>query len=143
MTNSIQVMTYHDILLSVRRGTYKGTVVNAKPLLLITIIHAIELLQLNDNKIYFVKSLEDIYKETCIRYNFPITPFFKPFYYLSYENFWHLKWKTEAYNEQHPSSRFIRENIEYAYLDNTLWDILQDKTMRDYFRKSIEDYYLK
>lgn len=143
MINSIQVLTYHDILRSIKRGSYKGIFINAKPLLIMAVIDAIDRSLLSDNKILFDKSLEDIYKETCLRYDFPVTPFFKPFYYLSYDEFWHLKWKTVAYNEQHPSPKFLRENIEYASLDNILWDLLQDQETRDYFRKSIEDYYLK
>jgi len=71
------------------------------------VIDAIDRSELSDNKINFAKGLEEIYKETSVRYNYPVTPFFKPFYYLSYEDFWHLKWKTLAYNEQHRSQKII------------------------------------
>ena len=37
----------------------------------------------------------------------------------------------------------LRQNIEYAYLDNALWDMLQDLVICDNFRNSIEDHYLK
>ena len=143
MMLSMQVQTYRDILLTITRGSYKGTFINAKPLLFLTVIKAIENKKVIDNKIYFSKEIEKAYKEITKEYGFPITPFFKPYYYLSYESFWHLKWKTIAYNEQHPSPKFIRENIEFAYLDDVLWNILQDPETRDLFIKSIEDYYLK
>lgn len=143
MTISIQVQIYHDILLSVKRGSYKGKPINAKPLLLLAALEAIEKQVVLENQFYFSAELEDIYKEISSLNNLPITPFFKPFYYLSYDEFWHLKWKSVAYNERHPSPNFLRSNIEYAYLDGALWDLLQDKETRDYFRKAIEDYYLK
>ena len=42
-----------------------------------------------------------------------------------------------------PSAKLIRENVKYAYLDNALWDLLQEQEMRDYFRKIIIEHYLK
>lgn len=140
---SIQTQTYHDILLSIKRGTYQGKLINAKPLLLLTVFESIDKGLVCDNKVFFSKELEDIYKEISCSYGCKVTPLFKPFYYLSYEEFWHLKWKTASYNEQHPSSKFIRDNIDYAYLDYALWDLIQDKDTRNYLRTSIEDYYLK
>ena len=139
---SLQAQTYRDILLTITRGSYRGIFINAKPLLVLTIIDAIEKDTVKNNKIYFSKELLEAYKQLTKEHGLQITPLFKPFYYLSYESFWHLKWKTVAYNEQHPSPKFLRENIDYAYLDNALWDILQDQETRDLFRKSIEDYYL-
>ena len=139
---SLQAQTYRDILLTITRGSYRGIFINAKPILVLTIIDAIEKDTVKNNKIYFSKELLEAYKQLTKEHGLQITPLFKPFYYLSYESFWHLKWKTVAYNEQHPSPKFLRENIDYAYLDNALWDILQDQETRDLFRKSIEDYYL-
>ena len=42
-----------------------------------------------------------------------------------------------------PSAKFIRDNIEYAYLDNTLWDLLQDVETREYFKERIINAYLQ
>ena len=42
-----------------------------------------------------------------------------------------------------PSPKFIKENIEYAFLDDGLWDLLQDKSVRNGFRELIISYYLK
>lgn len=57
---------------------------------------------------------------------------------MSAEPFYHIKWKKQQDRLPHDSSsKFIRENVEYAYFDNALWDLLQDKETRDYFRESI------
>ena len=42
-----------------------------------------------------------------------------------------------------PSAKFIRDNIEYAYLDNALWDILQNPDTRDYLKEKIINAYLQ
>lgn len=139
---SIQEQTYNDILLSIKRGTYQGNYINAKPLLLLTVIRAVENLVIKDNRIYLTNELIQLYKNTSESYGNQVTPIFKPFYYLSYDEFWHLKWKTDSYVEKRPSTKFLRDNIEYAYLDNVLWDLLQNDDVRNSFRNSIENNYL-
>ena len=39
-------------------------------------------------------------------------------------------------------AKLIRENVEYAYFDNALWDLVQDQEMRNHFRTIIENCYL-
>jgi len=142
MINSIQIEMYRDILLSINRGTYQGRPINAKPLLLLAIFDAIECKKIANNKIFF-DPMESVYSEVSKEQGAKKTPLFKPYYYLQFDQVLHLHWKTKPYDEKHPSTKFIRDNIDYAYLDNALWDLLQDKETRDYFRKTIEDYYLK
>lgn len=142
MMSNIQLDMYRDLLLSIQRGTYQGQPINAKPILLLAIFNSIEKGEIVNNKIYF-DQIEPSYSVFFHENKIKKTPLFKPFYYLQFDSILHLKWKSRAYEEKHPSSRFIRNNIEYAYFDNALWDILQDKGTRDYFRKSIEDFYLK
>lgn len=100
--------------------------------------------------------MEDIYRKVSsktynsncdiIRANAKVTPFNMPFFHLNAEEYYHIKWKTK--NEkpcqaQSPSSKYLRENIDYAYLDPELWDLLQDPLVRDEFRKAIINHYLK
>jgi putative restriction endonuclease len=72
-----------------------------------------------------------------------VTPFFKPFYYLQFDGFWHLKGKTDNVKTDRPSPKFLRENIDYAYLDNALWDLLQEASIREHFKLIIESHHLK
>lgn len=69
--------------------------------------------------------------------------FFKPFYYLQFDGFWHLKEKRGNVKTNRPSPRFIRENIEYAFLDNALWDLLQEASFREHFKLIIESHHMK
>ena len=71
------------------------------------------------------------------------TPYQYPLYFLENEDFYHLKWKDNKVVTHTPSAKLIRENVKYAYLDNALWDLLQEKEMRDHFRRIIENHYLK
>ncbi|MBO5614531.1 MAG: hypothetical protein J5932_00215 [Prevotella sp.] len=97
----------------------------------------------HDNCIYFDKVSEEFYKKISATYGEAITPFFKPFYYLQFDGFWHLKGKRDNVKTNRPSPRFIRENIEYAFLDNALWDLLQEASIREHFKLIIESHHLK
>lgn len=45
-------------------------------------------------------------------------------------------------NPSHVSSnKFIRDNVEYAYLDNALWDLLQDKDIRELMKSEIVRFF--
>ena len=63
--------------------------------------------------------------------------------FLENEAFFHLKWLKTRIKTHTPSAKFIRENVEYAYFDNALWDILQDCQMREYFKSIIISNFLK
>lgn len=55
-----------------------------------------------------------------------------PFYYLENDGFWHLKWKNDKEaNIKTPTSKFINNNIDYAYFDENLWILLQENDARE------------
>lgn len=141
--NAFQLDLYKDAVLKITRGYYQGNPVNAKPILLIAMLDGIDNDLLKNNKIVISDELIQLYKETHIRYNSKVTPFYKPFYYLQFDEFWHLRWIDKEDLKTLPNLKFLRCNVEYAYLDNALWDLLQDKETRDLFRQTIENYYLK
>lgn len=134
---------YSDMIMEIKCGSYQGRKIKAKPLLLYSIVMMIEEGLLHDNRVYFNKMSEEFYKKVLVMYGEAVTPYFKPFYYLQFDGFWHLKGKTDNVITEKPSSKFIRENIEYAYLDNALWDLLQDHQTREYFRTIIVNNFLK
>lgn len=135
---------YETQLLAINRGNHCGVPINAKPLYFITIFDQIgcgnELL---DNKIYFSDRLNSAYLKTSrfLQQDITPTPFFKPYYYSKNEPFYHLKFKDGAILGQ-PSAKFIRENVEYAYLDNALWDLLQDAQVRGRLRDALMSHFL-
>lgn len=73
----------------------------------------------------------------------PETPIHKPFFHLSSEPFYHLSWINKtSYNISTISAKFVRENIEYAYLDNALWDLLQETPVQQLLRESLVTHFL-
>lgn len=41
-----------------------------------------------------------------------------------------------------PSAKLLRDDACYGYLDNALWDLLQDEELRKYFEDQIISYFL-
>lgn len=139
---------YRNCILSIHRGLAFGVPSNAKPLFLLSIIKGIEDRVITENKFTYEERLETIYKELCSLYepNRKPAPFYKPFYHSIRELYYDIKWKggkIPNHNWHTPSPKFIKENIEYAYLDDGLWDIFQDKSVRSEFCELIVSYYLK
>ena len=60
---------------------------------------------------------------------------YKPFNYMQNDGFWHCQ-MTDATIPLH-SAKAIRDNVEYAYLDNALWDLLQEKDIRELVKSEI------
>jgi putative restriction endonuclease len=115
-------------------------VILAKPITILAILDYIDK-ELTENRIDF-EGLCKYYKLESARYN-NTTPFQYPYFFLSNEEFYHLKWKGIKVKKKAPSAMFIRDNIEYAYLDNALWDLLQDVETREYFKERIINAYLQ
>ena len=138
---------YKNSILSIHRGLAFGVHSNAKPLFLLSIIRGIEDGVIIGNKFLYEEKLESIYKELCLLYE-PYrkpAPFYKPFYHSIRECYYNIKWKggeIPSHKWHTPSPKFIKENIEYAYLDDGLWELLQDQTTRNEFRELIINYYL-
>ncbi len=134
---------YSDMILGIKCGSYQGRRIKAKPLLFYSVIMMIEEGLIHNNRIYFNNVSEKFYKNILVVRGEAVTPFFKPFYYLQFDGFWHLKGKTDNVKTDRPSPKFLRENIDYAYLDNALWDLLQKASIREHFKLIIESHHLK
>lgn len=142
--NELLFNFYKTAFLSITRGNHCGIVINAKPLYYITILDQINVKEeVIDNRIPFSENLNNAYINTCKDYQPEVepTPFFKPYYYSKSEPFYHLKYRQEP-PKIGPSAKFIRENIEYAYLDNALWDLLQETQVRQQLRETLVTHFL-
>lgn len=65
---------------------------------------------------------------------------------MNAEEFYHIKWNAGVVpprQAQSPSGKFLTENVDYAYLDDTLWELLQDKEIREEYKEAIITHYLK
>lgn len=150
------LLAYKDALMKTHRGNNGGIFSNAKPLLLIAIIDAIDVGIIIENKIFFDNTeLENIYKKlfvSCdknydgpISSNLKITPYQMPFFHLNQETYYHIKWKEglkPPAQANSPSRKYLKGNVQYAYLDDKLWNILLDKGNRSLLRESIVNKFI-
>lgn len=146
---SLKVSYYRSVLLEIHRGNGHGVFSNAKPYLLLTIIKLIENGEIIGNRIQFDNSeLLERYNSISKSYepNRAVTPISKPFFHLNREPFYYLKWKSETNIPKQattPSAKFLRENVEYACLDDELWELLQDPETRNELREAIIQHFIK
>ena len=148
--------TYKTALLQTKRGNCRGVYSNAKPIYVLSLIDAIDEGCIIGNKITFDnEELVRLYsynynnpehKEDMLRKsNMKTTAFYMPFFHLNAEPYYHIKWLdgTEIPKQAlSPSAKFLREHVDYAYLDDGLWELLQDADTRQEFRQAIINHYL-
>ena len=142
---SLQEDYYKTALQQIKRGHCKGKVSNAKIYFVLSVIDRIENGTLRENCILFDDVSSDFYERQCNLHSDVITPFVKPYFLLSSSLFYHIKWKNGvkvlSYAKT-PSSKFIKENTEFAFLDVALWKMLNDEDYRNKIRQLIIRTYL-
>ncbi len=139
---------YKNLLISLKRGGYRGILSNAKPLFYLAIFKGIEDGWIIGNKILYDEQLEKEYLNFYKMYDSQSkpAPFYKPFYHSTGESFYGIHWK-EGQLPKHtwhtPSAKYLRDHCEYAYFDNVLWELLQDPESREELRNVIINHYLR
>lgn len=141
---------YITQILRTRCGNHRGRIVIAKPLYFLAIIDAIEKGILQNNHIQQDNLLLiELYEQICLGYepNLKLTPFILPFYHMSKDSYYNIKWKGNSFKPSprahSPSGKYLRNNAEFAYLDSALWDLLQAPVVRDEFREQIIDFFIR
>ncbi len=140
---------YHkDTLLSIKRAKYNGFFINAKPILLISILDAFSLSLINENKIRISSQLIDLYNNNSRIYqpNIKPTPFFKPFFHLTHDGFWFLKLNDGYFFLDYaktPSLKWQKEAIQYAYFSDSLYGFINNNSDRGKLKEAIVHQYLK
>ena len=67
----------------------------------------------------------------------------KPFWHLESDDFWHLQYPGESLSKSRtPSKAWIKENVSFAYFDDDLWFLLQNKVWRTRLRDYIIEHKL-
>lgn len=146
--NGLKLQYYKIAFLQIKRGNYKGIFSNAKPVLCLAYIEAIEKGMINKNEIPFMDSqLEELYESVFRAYckDAVVTPIEMPFFHLNKEPFYSIEWKSGVrppMQAHSPSSKYLRENVKYARFDNALWDLLQDTECRQALREVIIQNFL-
>lgn len=143
---SLQSDYYKTAILQLKRGNYNGHISNAKTYYLLSILERIDKGLLVDNKIKFDDESKKFYETQCLAYKDVVTPFVKPYFHLSSSLFYHIKWnngtKVESYAKT-PSGKFLKEKSEYAYLDDSFWELLKGAEYRKEIKQLIVKTFLK
>ena len=135
---------YRQMFVSVKRGNSKGVFSHAKPIFLITIIDSIPNALKKNNLLWGNKVFDALYIKNWTELSSQkITPIWKPFFYLSSEPFYELRWleKPPDSSLNFPSGKVLKDFLNYAKLDDELWKLLQDESNRSYLRECLIKYY--
>ncbi len=141
MRNEYLYDLYRIAFLSVKQKCTNGVTNAAKPALVIAVIEGIAAGEIKNNQIKF-QDIEARYVSKLEEWQPEKTPLKYPFYHLEGDGFWHLKWKNAPPAKRiSPSAKFLRDNIDYAYFDNALWDLLQEEEVRKGYIEAITTYF--
>lgn len=140
MRQGLKKSYYKSLLLSMNVAKAHGRVNIAKPIMMLAIIHGIEDGSIGANRILYSESLISNYSILFKKYsNSAVTSSVYPYYYLGSEDFYFIKGKKTRTT---PSAKFLRENVEYACLDDELWELLQDQETRNELKDAIIRHFI-
>ena len=126
--------SYQKRIESIRQHRINGETIIAKPVLMVAIIDAIDSNVFTNNQFAINDWLEGHYKMLMSQYakdsQFDgTTEIDKPFWHLESDGFWHLNYQGERLSKSRtPSKAGLKANVEFAYFDESLWILLQNKT---------------
>ena len=148
--NALKEKYYITEIFKTKLGNSRGTPIKAKPLYVLAIISCVEDGTIKDNCIYpQCEELRDKYYGLYAEYEPTMkpSPFVLPFFHLSNESYYNIKWTGKPFvpspHAHSPSEKYIRENVAFAYLENSLWDILKEPEARSRIREQILQFYFK
>ena len=133
---------------TIRQHRVRGEIIVAKPVFMLAIIDAISNDIITNNQFVINDWLEGRYKMLMAQYakdsQFDsTTEIDKPFWHLESDGFWHLNYQGERLNKSKtPSKAWLKENVEFAYFDESLWIMLQNKEWRIQLRDYIVEHKL-
>ena len=130
---------------TIRQAKIHGETIVAKPVLMVAIIDGIEANVFRNNQFAINDWLEGRYNMLMSQYAKDSqfddkTSIDKPFWHLESDGFWHLNYQGERISKGHtPSKAWLKENIDFAYFDDELWMLLQNKV----WRLKLRDYIIE
>ena len=139
---------YVKCIESIRQKRINGETIVAKPVLLVAIIDGIEANVFQNNRFVINDWLEERYNMLMQKFTRNsqfdgTTGIEKPFWHLESDGFWHLNYQGERLSKGHtPSKAWLKDNVEYAYFDESLWILLQNKVWRLKLRDYIVEHKL-
>ncbi|MDH5181202.1 MAG: DUF3883 domain-containing protein [Gammaproteobacteria bacterium] len=136
--------TYRQAFRNLRVNHKHGHASPHKVCMLLAVMDLMAESEISENKIYYTDTLLDRYHvhfstlESAIDHPNPQLPF----YHLKSEQFWHHRIKQGRESEYHAydttmSQKVLRENIDYAYLDDELFEYLKYSTTRELLKQDL------
>ena len=145
--NKMSFLYYSERIANINQAVIKGEVIVAKPVLLLALIDGIEKGVFGSNRFILNEWLEKWYVSLMIQYtkdsqfNVP-SPISNPFWHLTSDGFWHLQLRKKLEGKKTPSIAWLKENVEFAYFDDDLWVLLQNREWRMKMRDFIIEHKL-
>ena len=138
---------YAKRIMNIRQAKIRGEIILAKPVLLLSLIDGISENVFVDNEFGLTEWLEERYLKLMRKYTNSsqfsnVTGVENPFWHLATDGFWSLQYRIEPPNGNSPSKRWLKDNVEFAYLDESLWILLQNKAWRMKLREYIVEHKL-
>lgn len=138
---------YTKRIMNIRQAKIRGEVIVAKPVLLLSLIDGISDNVFVDNEFELTDWLEEHYLMLMKKYtNYSqfsnATGIENPFWHLATDGFWTLQYRLDPPIGTSPSKRWLKDNVEFAYFDESLWILLQNKVWRLKLRDYIVEHKL-
>jgi putative restriction endonuclease len=118
--------------LNVSKTKERGTA-NHKPILILSVLELITQQSIVKNRIFVSNELIEIFKRywsILVTDSIYTDALHYPFVHLRREGFWHVKFKNTYEGDRIKTTNKLKEKVEYAYLDNELFVLLQDEFSR-------------
>lgn len=139
---------YTKRIMSIRQAKIHGEVIVAKPVLILALIDGIDNGEFTGNRFVLNEWLEKRYLTLMKQYTrnsqFPKpADISNPFWHIQGDGFWHLNYHGERLSKSKtPSKAWLKGNVEFAYFDEPLWILLQNKVWRLKLRDYIVEHKL-
>lgn len=138
---------YTKRIMDIRQAKIRGEVIVAKPVLLLAVIDGISTGIFKSNEFKLIEWLEEKYLMLMKQYmkssqfDKP-TDISNPFWHLQSDGFWHFQYCEKPKEGATPSKRWLKEKVSYAYVDDDLWVLLQNREWRQKLREYIVEHKL-
>jgi len=131
------------------RASKNGVKAPHKPILLLALIQSISIGDIRDNKIYITPQLVANFKDHwnwLVKGNVFTPNFSLPFFHMRSEKFWHLQTslgKEILLTSSNSIKSFsqLREALEFAFLDEALFELLMNSDIRIAFTNFLFEHY--
>lgn len=144
--------SYVELFRNLSTGVQNGKKLPHKAVLLLSILALVDNGVVKDNKILLDKTIANAFASTWVDYlhNIKAPSVWIPFWYMKSEPFWHFKaLKDENILQNllcfagHPSVGQMRNVINYAYVDEQLFTLMQERDECLKLKDVLKETYLR